>query len=274
MRLLGLVEMPAVACTRLSHLSRLALAACVLSLGLLSACASMVPPNRLGEYVGPQAMSEAASPSPLPERGGRAGLVLIADTTAPDAAPALPTEALNQMAERLQEQFNRFFPIRIDRIVPAEGIRAGADAAQFRELGKKAGLDYVIVAVASSTEQEYPIYVAVMWVSQVVPGLRRDNWSLVEMALVDVKTGEVLVHAEGRGWATLDRPTVPDVNLWYPVIWKRPLEPNWRWWPPSYEAAPHTLRIIAMREAVKRLELNMQDAWFKKRQAELAAMGG
>ena len=270
---LSLAEMFAVF-TRLNRLSNLVLATCVLSLGLSSACASTVPPSRLGEYVGPQVMSEAMAPAPLPERGGRAGLVLIADTTAPDAAPALPDEALNQMAERLQEQFGQFLPIRIDKIVPAEGVHAGGDGAQFAALGKKHGLDYLVVAVASGTEVEYPITVFLMWTTHAQPGLRRDNWSLVETALIDVKTGQSLLHAEGRGWATLDRPTAPGINQWYPVIWKRPLEPNWRWWPPSYEGAPHTLRIIAMQEAVKRLVPNLQDAWFRKRQAEMAALGG
>ncbi|MEW6542300.1 MAG: hypothetical protein AB1411_01670 [Nitrospirota bacterium] len=240
---------------------------------LLAACASTVPPSRMEAYMGQQALAESLPESALPEqRPIHAGLVLIADTTAPDAAPRLPDEALNQMAEQLQAEVSKVTAIRIDRIVPAEGLRPDGEAAQFSALGKKHGLDYLVVAVVSSTEVEYPIYVAVMWTSQVVPGLRRDNWSLVEVALVDVKAGRSLLHAEGRGWATLDRPTVPDVNLWYPVIWKRPLEPNWRWWPPTYEGAPHTLRIIAMHEAVKRLVLNLQQAWLVKRDAEMAAL--
>lgn len=40
------------------HTSCLAL----LFLGLLSGCASSVPPSRLGEYVGPQALSEGVAP--------------------------------------------------------------------------------------------------------------------------------------------------------------------------------------------------------------------
>ncbi len=271
----GLVgRLPACAIEECGTRSWLVLGASGLLVCLLSACASAVPPSRLGEYIGPQAMSEAASPAPLPRRGGQAGLVLIADATAPDAAPALPTEALNQLAERLQEQFSRFLPVTINKIVPAEGIHAGGDGSQFAALGKKYGLQYLVVAVASSTEQEYPIYVFLGWVTHMQPGLRRDNWSLIEVALIDVKTGRSLLRAEGRGWATLDRPTAPGINQWYPVIWMRPLEPNWRWWPPTYEGAQHTLRIIAMHEAVKRLVPNVQDAWIKKREVELAAMDG
>lgn len=239
----------------------------------LSACAMVVPPNRLADYVGPQAMSASPADVTLPDkRPLRAGLLLIADTTAPDASPSLPDQALVQMAEQLQQQASQFLPLTIEQIVPADGVRPGHDSAPFAEIGRKQGLDYLVLVIVSATEQEYPMYVAVGWTTHVVPGLRRDNWSLVEVALLDVKTGQVLVHAEGRGWATLDRPTTPDVNQWYPVIWKRPLEPNWRWWPPTYESAPHTLRVIAMHEAVKRLVINFQDAWLKKREADFAAL--
>lgn len=236
---------------------------------LLPACAATGAPSRLGDYVGREAMREGMAIPPLPERGRRAGLVVIADATAPDAAPVLPDEALRQMAEQLQEQFNQVLPVTIEKIVPAEGIRAGGDGTQFRELGKQHGLDYLIVVVVSGTEQEYPITVFLGWVTHAQPGLRRDNWSLVEVALVDVQNGQVLLHAEGQAWATLDRPTAPGINQWYPVVWRRPLDPNWRWWPPTYEGAPHTLRIIAIHEAVKYLMQNLKEA---KRQSELAVV--
>lgn len=252
----------------------------VLGLVMMAGCAaafpdlaSNVPPNRLSQYMGAQVAGAGHSTELLPEVPVRAGLVLVADTTAPGAAPALPDTALAQMAEALRDKLGRGLRLNLEQTLPDEGIRPGGEVAQFVALGQKYGLDYLIVAVASSTEQEYPFTVFLGWTSASQPGLRRDNWSLVEAALLDVKTGRVLLHAEGRGWATLDRPTAAGINQWYPVIWKRPQEPNWRWWPPSYDSAPHTLRVIAMQEAVKRLVLQMQDAWIQKRQHELDSAG-
>ncbi|MGH7250254.1 MAG: hypothetical protein ACREIK_00190 [Nitrospiraceae bacterium] len=260
MRLLGLVGKPV---------------GLIVGAAYLSACASMIPPSRMVEYVGPQAVNEPLSASPLPQSQIRAGLVLVSDTTAPDAAPALPDEALTRLAESLQQQINEYLPsLKIERIIPAEGIRPGGDISQFSELGKKHGLDYVAAVVASSTEQEYPMTLFLGWVSHSQPGLRRDNWSLMEVALVDVKSGRSLLRAEGRGWATLDRPTAPGINQWYPVIWRRPQDPNWRWWPKTYAGAPNTLRVIAMNEAAKRLLMHLQDAWIQKRRAELTAASG
>lgn len=229
------------------------------------ACVAPQPPSQLSHYVGPQS---AAPDEPLPEqRPLRAGLVLLFDRSGPDAVSDLPDNVLVQMAEELRPEFSQY-PLLVERVVPTEGIEPGEDARQWSALRQTQGLDYLLVVVASATEQEYPLQIAVGWTTHVVPGLRRDNWSLVETALVDLRRGTVLVRAEGRGWATLDRPTTPDINQWYPVIWKRPLDPNWRWWPPTYESAPYTLRVIALREAVKRLVVNFQDAWLQKREVD------
>lgn len=245
---------------------------CLLILSAMgaAACASLQPPSRLADYVGPRVVDAGSSDAALPDqRPIRTGLVVIFDTSAPGAVKDFPDRALQQMAEQLRLQFSQYLPLQIDAVLPAGSLHPGNDPQQWRDLGRRYDLDHLLVIVASATEQEYPMHLAVGWTTHVVPGLRRDNWSLVEVALLDLRPGAVvLVRAEGRGWATLDRPTTPDINQWYPVIWKRPLEPNWRWWPPTYESAPFTLRVIAMQEAVKRLVVNFQDAWLQKREAD------
>ena len=247
----------------------------LVGIAALAACASATPPSRLADYVGQQALSEPASASTLPEqRPIRVGLVVISDTTAPDAAPALPDEALNRLSDMLKQEFSQFLPIAVEKIIPADGIQPEGAASQFSELGKKHGVEYLLVVVGSSTEQEYPVYVFLGWTSHMQPGFRRDNWSLLEVALVEVKTGQTLLHAEGRAWATLESPTAPGINQWYPVVYLRPQDPERHWWPPTFAGAPNTLRVIAMNQAAKRLILNLQDAWNQKRQAELAPARG
>lgn len=240
----------------------------LLGLVTFAGCASTTPPSRLEQYLGPQSAADSGTrlgPGRVP-----AAMVVVSDTTAADAAPALPDEAVNQLAERLKGQFSRYLPLSVEAILPADGIGPAGGLGQFVALGKRHGFDYLVVVIASATEQEYPITVFLGWVTHSQPGYRRDNWSLLEAAVVDVRNGRTLVEAEGRGWATLDRPSSPGINQWYPVIWKRPLDPNWRWWPPTYESAPHTLRVIAMQEAEKHLVPNLQDAWNEKRSLALA----
>jgi len=223
-------------------------------------CASAVPPSRMAEYVPPDQPAEdllAVGQRPL-----KAGLVLISDTSAPDAAPNLPDEAFVKLGEELRREITNVLPVTITEVIPAEGIRPSeGNRGQLADLAKKHGLDYLAVVVLSSTEQEYPMYVFVGWTTHMVPGFRRDNWSLLEFALLDVKDGKVLMRADGRGWATLDRPSVPDINQWYPVIYLRPQDPQRRIWPPTYEGAPYTLRVVSFDQAAKRLTSRLQHAW-------------
>jgi hypothetical protein len=248
------------------------LTGCLLLFVQAAACASTTPPRRIADYLGPQSMEEIAS-TPLPPRPIHAGLVIVPDTLAPQAAPLLPDEALNRLKERLQQEMSEMTPIVIDTIISAEGVRPDGDPSELSRLGKQHGVDYLVMIIASSTEQEYPMTLLLGWVTHAQPGWRRDNWSLLEVALVDTKTGQALLRAEGRGFATLDRPAAPGINQWYPVIWLRPQEPARRYWPLTYAGAPNTLRVVAMNEAAKRLVLNLQDAWIQKRQLELDAAG-
>jgi hypothetical protein len=233
------------------------------------ACESATPPRQLPDYLGQQTLKEAPS-TPLPPRPVHAGLVVLADTSRPDAV-AVPQEALNRLAETLKQELSEMTPVVIDKIIPAEGIRPEGDPTQFVELGRRHGVDYLVVVVASAIEQEYPMTVFLGWVTHAQPGWRRDNWSRLEAALLDVRTGQILLRADGAGFATLDRPAAPGINQWYPVIWLRPQDPARRYYPPSYEGAPNTLRVVAMNEAAKRLVLNFQEAWIQKRQKELDA---
>jgi hypothetical protein len=237
---------------------------------LLSACASSVPPSQLPKYLGPSVPTQTVSIDRLPEqRPMRAALVLFYDGSAPDAAPPPPDEALNLLAENLKAEISSMLPLQIDKIVTPDSVRPGGDVSQFQELGRKHGVDYLLVTVVSSTEQEYPMTLFLGWTSHAQPGFRRDNWTLIEAALVEVQTGRILLKAEARGWATLDRPAAPGINQWYPVVWLRPQDPNRRYWPPTYAGAPNTLRVIALQEAARRLVANLQDTWIHQRQIEL-----
>ena len=140
------------------------------------------------------------------------------------------------------------------------------------EVARQQGVEYFVVVVLSSTEQEYPVSLFLGWTTHMQPGFRRDNWSLAEAALVDGRTGNLLLHAEGRAMATLDSPTAPGINQWYPVIYFRPADPERRIWPPTYEGAPVTLRVVSMEQAAKRLAGNLQRAWVDQRDLELAAI--
>jgi hypothetical protein len=195
--------------------------------------------------------------------------VLVPDTADPGAAPNLPDEAVVRLGESLKQDIERAIPVVIKEVIPPDNIKpqASGDWRQFADLASQRGLDYLVVVVLSSTEQEYPVTLFLGWTTHAQPGFRRDNWSLLEFALLDLKNNRTLIQAEGRGWATLDRPTAPGINQWYPVIYLRPQDPERRIWPPTYEGAPNTLRVVSFDQAAKRMTLNLQDAWIGSLQA-------
>jgi hypothetical protein len=247
----------------------------LLTLSLLCwACAASVPPSRIAEYVPAEQSADESvllnHPRPL-----QAALVLISDTTAPDAAPNLPEEAFVKLGEELKQEISRTLPVAISTVVPVEDAAAlGGGRMQWSELARKHGVDYLAVVVLSSTEQEYPVTLFLGWTTHAQPGLRRDNWSLLEFALLDARDGTVLMRAEGRGWATLDYPTAPGINQWYPVVYLRPQDPERRIWPPTYEGAPYTLRVVSFDQAAKRLTTRLQHNWIGELETDAAARRG
>lgn len=241
---------------------------------LLAGCAVATPPSRLSQYVAPVVADESASPGLPVQRPLRTALVVLADRSAQEAAPGLPEEAQARLAEALRGQVNRGFPIAIERVVNLGEIPVGAPPPNWIDLAGQQGVDFVLVVILSSTEQEYPVSLFLGWTTHLQPGFRRDNWSLAEAAFLDGRTGRQLLRAEGRAMATLDSPTVPGISQWYPVIYLRPQNPERRIWPPSYEGAPVTLRVVSMEQAATRLAGNLQRAWVEQRELELAALPG
>ncbi|BCA54393.1 conserved exported protein of unknown function [Nitrospira sp. KM1] len=240
---------------------------------LLVSCASDVPPTRIGDYVSSDRASGAESLLNVEPRPIQAGLVLVSDTSEAGAAPNLPDEALVRLGENLKQDIERALPVMIKEIVPADHIRPqpNGDWQQFTDLARQRRLEYLVVVVVSSTEQEYPVTVFLGWTTHAQPGYRRDNWSLLELALLDLKDNKTLLQAEGRGWATLDRPTAPDINQWYPVVYLRPQDPERRIWPPTYEGAPNTLRVVSFEQAEKRLASKLQHSWLSELEEATAA---
>ena len=241
---------------------------------LCAGCAVATPPSRLSQYVSPVAADESTNPGLPVERPLRTALVMLADRSAPEAAPGLPEEAQARLADALRGQVNRGFPIAIERMVTLGEIPVGAPLPNWTDVARRQGVDYVLVVVLSSTEQEYPASLFLGWTTHRQPGFRRENWSLVEAAFLDGRTGRQLLRAEGRAMATLDSPTAPGISQWYPVIYLRPQDPERRIWPPSYEGAPITLRVVSIEQAAKRLAGTLQRAWVEQRELELAALPG
>ena len=217
----------------------------------------------MGDYVSSEHQPGNETFTRIDQRQEQAALVVVSDTAAPGASPNLPEEALTRLGEGLQRDIGRAIPIVIIEMISTDQIKPQphGDWVQFAELGQQRGLEYLAVVVVSSTEQEYPMTFNLGLTTHPQPGYRRDNWSLMEFALLDLKHNHIVMQAEGRGWATLDRPSAPGIDQWYPAIHLRPQDER-RIWPPTYEGAPNTLRVVSFEQAAKRLVLKLWNSKF------------
>jgi hypothetical protein len=244
----------------------------MLGVVFLVSCASGVPPSRIGDYLSTERQADDDALTTIDQRPLQAGFVVVSDTAAPGAAQNLPDEALLRLGESLQRDLSHAIPVVLTELISADRIKPQphGDWSQFAELGQQRGLEYLAVVVASSTEQEYPMTFFLGLATHAQPGFRRDNWSLLEFALLDLKHNRILMQAEGRGWATLDRPSAPGIDQWYPAIYLRPQDER-RIWPPSYGGAPNTLRVVSFEQAAKRLVLKLQNSSLRVQKSEAAA---
>ncbi|MER3424704.1 MAG: hypothetical protein C4293_17250 [Nitrospiraceae bacterium] len=227
--------------------------------GTVAGCSSG-PPARIDAYLGPIPGKGVAVSEPgiLPAGGLEAGLLIVNDTTAPRSAPSLSENALIFLTDQVQEQVQRALPIRLVKVLPSAGISPAGDPEPFVRLAREQGLEYLLLAIFSSQESEVPTYLPVNapveqgGTRPQVPGFTANNYALAELALLNAKTGETVLKANGQAWASLDRLYVPMSNA-YPVIHRAlQIAPIF----PREKDAKDVLRSIAARDA---LEQAVQD---------------
>ncbi len=256
--------------------TRSILALLVVAGGLTAGCISPSPTDRVQAYLGPE--TDLGKPSPveatLPAGGFDAAFLVINDTTNPESAGPLSEPILAQMNVRAREQLVLNFPIRFSRELSAEGVTPQGNATELVRLaGSEAG-DYMMLVLFSSEESEYAAYFG-LGPSQgggatgtggvggrpAIPGYQVQNFALVEMALLETGSGRLIIGANGRAWATLNRLEIPIESNNYPVV-RRALHnaPIF----PEEDVAYDTLRGVAADDALKEALMQLKIAWAKR----------
>ena len=231
-------------------------------------CTAGWPQARLDVYLSPQQIQETRV-SPVGEiREGpiTAGLWVLNDTGDPDSAPKLSEASFAALTEHVQSQLIHSVPIEVVRITRAPNpATLRSNFAMPLQWGKDHRVDYLIMAILSSTEIEVPERFPWRGSSPgaigrgLLLGYRAENLALAELALVNVLTGHVLVRVNGYAWASLDRLDVPLESNVYPVV-RRNLED-----PPVYpekeEDAHDVMRAVAGHDAVNQAVMRLKAAW-------------
>jgi hypothetical protein len=232
--------------------------------GLFGGCGGW-PQARLDAYLGQQPTLDLSGFADLPGVV-QAGLVVINDTTAPDSAPKLSDASFDALAEHVRQQLMHAVPLEVVRVVhssnPATSFPNFATVLQW---GKDQHVDYLVMAVLSSSEIEVPERLP--WRGSTLGaigrglllGYRAENLALAELALVDVRSGQVLARVEGNAWASLERLDVPLESNVYPVVRRNQEDPPI--YPETEEDAHDVMRAVAGNDAVNQAVMHLKEAW-------------
>ena len=230
---------------------------------LLGGCVST--PERLPAYLGVDKDPRTTiSPLEIPAKGLKAGLVVIYDTTDPDSAPALSEPILSDLTHRLKDRLAENFTIMGEPVVHSGTLAPNGNPEQFVQLAKGQNSPFLLLAIFSSSEVETPTQLPIGGSLQGgggrggVLGFQAENYALAELALLDGKTGAILIRAKGQAWSILERLNVPVESNVYPVV-RRSLLPMPIY--PTEETAFDTLRGVAANDAMEQALMHFKEAW-------------
>jgi len=236
---------------------------------VMSSCATQSLPERLPAYFGVDNAVWSKSPTTsIPVADLKAGLLAVNDTTAPQSAPALSEEEFAKFTHRLKVNLGKQLPITVVNVIDAASLTHGKNAAQFVRLAQQEGVNYLILAVLSSTEKEVFDRFPLQGNQQgggarggLLVGVRAENYALVELALVNGTTGLPVVHANGSAWSVLERLNVPLESNVYPVVRRDVTQPPIY---PTEATAYDTLRAVSAHDAMKQALMHFQEEWAKR----------
>lgn len=219
---------------------------------------SIQQPSRIDAYLSPSPLrATGMTPMPRPSKVGglNAGLLVINDTTAESSAPPLSSQGLHVFTDQTRMQVSQAVPINLTKMLPSTAIKANGQTEQFIRASREAGVEYLVLVVISSTEMESPATFAIEVGSESFAGTSTQNYSLVEIGLLDGRTGAVLVRAEARERATLKRLNNEFVTSHYPMI-TRDGGVRLPWWQirDQHDALRVASGVEALTEAVQRFE--------------------
>ena len=173
-------------------------------------------PGRMQSYLGPFLGAGTDAPRTstserllLPPGGLKAKLLVVNDTTDPKSAPPLSQSRLALMVNLVRESLEQDLPIQVVEVFPISDIPTGESQINVIELARGYGVDHVVLAVLSSQDEETPTHIGQGFMMTEMPGLEVVNYALVEMALLDVRTGRLIVQAKGQGSELIQELDVP-----------------------------------------------------------------
>jgi hypothetical protein len=177
---------------------------------LIAGCQTQAP--RLSTYVGEvEGLHASQNPHPqsLPSAINRVGVLIMTDSSFPNSALPLSPDMLAILENRLVKKMDEFFGLEVIPIRPEQQLQPTGDMSPFTHLTKIHKLDFMLLAVLSSTEEESHIEIGEETMMTRMSGVSIDNEALAELALINADSGKIALHAAGNGASSMEQLAVP-----------------------------------------------------------------
>lgn len=213
---------------------------------LIVGCQSQAPP-RLPLYIGQvEGLHDAQGqrPQSLPSSINTVGVLLITDSSFPNAAPSLSPAMLEILENRLVKKIDEYFSLEVKAIRFDQPLQPTGDVTSMTHLAKSHNLDFMLLAILSSTEIESHIEIGEETMMTRMSGVEIENVGKAELALLHVDSGHMALHAAGEGSDSMEQLEVP-IGADYP----------------RKEDAKDILRANAAEKALDQALLSLQRQW-------------
>lgn len=168
--------------------------------------------SRLPTYIGSiDGLKEADGyrPQSLPTGISQVGVLVIADSAFPSSALPLSPDMMEILENRLIQKMDKYFSLTVKPIRSDPPLQPTGDVTSVTHLAKSHNLDFMLLAVLSSTEVESHIEIGEETMMTRMSGVEINNEGKAELALLHVESGHMALYAEGEGASSMEQLEAP-----------------------------------------------------------------
>ena len=224
-------------------------------------CGMLSPPLKLPSYLGVNSLkTEKSSLNSFvgSHKELRIGLLPVFDTSEPDSAPALSADSHRRFLVEIIQRTEELLPMKVVIVFRSTDFNPGKGPKQFVRPSLGREIDGVLVMLISDTESQSPAYLHLVPEVGSLPGFQTQNFSLIEMALLEPSDGYPLLQVHGRAYATLEHLADPLGSNRFPNIRRSSQEgPIF----PNPDDAHEVLRMVALSDALYQAIWKFKEQW-------------
>ena len=229
---------------------------------IIGGCAGASPPSYMPALLEQDPHPNSVMQGKIPETPGQrlpVGLALVPNVQNTDSPTPLSENALTRFTVITKSKLESTIPLDIQEVVRLDTFQRGTGVEELKGLSKDDQVEFVILILTSSEEVKTPAYLDASAPDVgILPGNEIENYALVEVALVDIRSGRSLIQAHGRSHARLEQLDVPIESNRYPLV-QGSAHTN-RYFP-SEGKEIDVLRAVALDEALDQALLQFDSKW-------------